>query len=54
MYLLSVQPRRPRDESTLNEMQSLRITSSPSKKALDVSKVRLSRRSDSSREKDKS
>jgi hypothetical protein len=53
MYLRTVQPRKFRDESPLNEMQSLRITSSSSKNALDVSKSKLSRRSDSSRERDR-
>jgi hypothetical protein len=53
MYLQSVQPRRPRDESPLNEMHSLRVTHLSSKNALNVSGCK-SRRSDSSREKDKS
>lgn len=48
MYLRSVQPRRPRDESPLNEMHSLRVTHHSSKNALNVSGTR-SRRSDSSR-----
>lgn len=49
-YLQTLQPRKSRDESPINEMQSLRITNSSSKNALEVSRSKASRRSDSSRE----
>ena len=53
MELHSGQSRKVRDESPINERHSLRVTNNSSKNALNVSGVK-SRRSDSSREKDKS
>jgi hypothetical protein len=51
MCLKTVEPRRNQNLDVEPSMKSLRITTSSSKNALDVSRSKNSRRSDSSREK---